>query len=70
MSLMARYARFKRRLRRRSATRSGKARGRTDLLGPNIRHIANMTRAHRKDGAICVVRQKTGTEVGIPNMRA
>jgi hypothetical protein len=37
------------------------------FTGQRCGDIANTTRAHRKDGAIRVVQQKTGAELWVPN---
>ena len=39
------------------------------FTGQRSGDIANMTRAHRKDGAIRVVQQKTGAELWVPEHR-
>jgi integrase len=40
------------------------------FTGQRCGDIANMTRAHRKNGAISVVQQKTGAELWVPEHRA
>jgi enterobacteria phage integrase len=40
-----------------------------EFSGQRCGDLAKMTRAHRKDGAICVVQTKTGAELWIPEHR-